>query len=186
MTTIATDVQFPGLVPGTWTIDQAHSEVGFTVRHLMSKVRGLFTSFEGELHIPDDLRDATASASIDLSSVDTRNADRDNHLRSSDFFSVEQGSTMSFRTTGLQIDGDRVRALGDLTIKGITKPVTLDVDFLGVQVDPYGNTRLGLEATTSISRKEWGVSFNIPLEGDKLMIGDTVNVVIAVEAVRQA
>jgi polyisoprenoid-binding protein YceI len=186
MTTTTTDVQFPGLVSGTWTIDPAHSEVGFTVRHLMSKVRGLFTSFEGELHISDNPAESSARATIDLSSVDTRNPDRDAHLRSADFFSVEEGGTMTFTTTGVSLDGDRIKAYGDLTIKGATKPVTLDVEFLGVEVDAYGNTRLGLEASTTISRKDWGVSFNIPLEGDRLMIGDVVNVVIAVEAVRQA
>jgi polyisoprenoid-binding protein YceI len=186
MTTTTTDVQFQGLVAGTWTIDPTHSEIGFTVRHLMSKVRGLFTSFEGELHIADVPAESTATATIDLSSVDTRNADRDAHLRSSDFFSVEDGGTMTFNTTGLRIDGDQIVATGDLTIKGITKPISLDVDFLGVQADPFGNTRLGLEATTKLSRKEWGVSFNIPLDGDKLMIGDTVNVVIALEAIHQA
>jgi adhesin HecA-like repeat protein len=186
MTTTTTDVQFPGLVSGIWTIDQSHSEVGFTVRHLMSKVRGLFTSFEGELRISDNPLESSAYATIDLSSVDTRNTDRDNHLRSSDFFSVDEGSSMTFTTTGLSVDRGDVKATGDLTIKGVTKPVTLDVDFLGVEQDPWGNTRLGLEAKTTISRKEWGVSFNIPLEGDRLVIGDTVNVVIAVEAVRQA
>jgi polyisoprenoid-binding protein YceI len=186
MTTTTTDVQFPGLVSGIWSIDQSHSEVGFTVRHLMSKVRGQFTSFEGELRISDNPLESSAHASIDLSSVDTRNADRDTHLRSADFFSVDEGNTMTFTATGLSVDGGDILATGDLTIKGVTKPVTLEVEFLGVQPDPWGNTRVGLEAKTSISRKEWGVSFNIPLEGDKLLIGDTVNVVIAIEAVRQA
>jgi polyisoprenoid-binding protein YceI len=152
----------------------------------MSKVRGLFTSFEGELYISDDPLESKAHATIDLSSVDTRNADRDAHLRSADFFSVEEGNTMSFATTGLSFAGGDLKATGDLTIKGVTKPITLDVDFLGVQPDPWGNTRLGLEAKTTISRKEWGIGFNIPLEGDKLLIGDTVHVVIAIEAVRQA
>jgi polyisoprenoid-binding protein YceI len=186
MTTTTTDVQFPGLVSGTWVIDPSHSEVGFTVRHLMSKVRGLFTTFDGELRISDDPQESSAHATIDLSSVDTRHPDRDAHLRSSDFFSVEEGGTMTFSTTGVTLDGADVKATGDLTIKGVTKPVTLDVEFLGVQLDPWGNTRLGLEAKTTISRKEWGIGFNIPLEGDKLLIGDTVNLVIAVEAVRQA
>ncbi len=186
MTTTTPDVAFPGLIAGKWTIDPSHSEVGFTVRHLMSKVRGLFTSFEGELHIGDNPLESTAQATIDLSSVDTRNVDRDNHLRSSDFFSVEEGATMTFATTRLAVDGRQLKATGDLTIKGVTKPVTLDVGYLGVDVDPFGNTRLGLEASTSLSRKEWGIAFNIPLEGDRLMIGDTVAVVIAVEAIHQA
>src|ERR1700712_2748364 len=104
MTTTTTDVQFPGLAAGTWVIDESHSEVGFTVRHLMSKVRGLFTSFEGELRISDNPLESSAHATIDLSSVDTRNKDRDDHLRSSDFFSVEEGATMTFTTTSLQVD----------------------------------------------------------------------------------
>ncbi len=186
MTTTLPDVRFPDLTAGTWTIDPTHSEVGFTVRHLMSKVRGLFTSFEGNLEITENPFDSKATATVDLASVDTRNQDRDAHLRSADFFSVEQGASMTFTTTALSTHGDQLQATGDLTINGVTKPVTLDVDFLGVQSDPWGNTRLGLEATTKISRKDWGISFNIPLEGDKLVIGDTVNVVIAVEAVRQA
>lgn len=186
MTSTTDKLDFAGLVPGTWTIDPAHSEIGFTVRHLMAKVRGLFTKFEGEIRIAGNPVDSTAHATIDLSSVDTRNADRDNHLRSSDFFSVEEGATMTFDTTGVSRSGDKIVATGDLTIKGVTKPVELDVEFLGVDQDPYGNTRAGFEATTTISRKEWGVSFNVPLEGDKLMIGDSVHVLIGIEAVLQA
>src|SRR6476661_6229570 len=119
MTTTTTDLQFPGLVSGTWTIDSSHSEVGFTVRHLMSKVRGLFTSFEGELHISDNPLESSAHATIELSSVDTRNTDRDAHLRSADFFSVDEGNTMTFTTTGLSVDYGEVKATGDLTIKGV-------------------------------------------------------------------
>lgn len=186
MTNTNTSTQFQGLTAGTWTIDPTHSEVGFTVRHLMSKVRGQFTSFEGAITIGESPADSSATATIALSSVDTRNADRDNHLRSSDFFSVEEHASMEFTSTALTINGDDIVASGDLTIKGVTKAVDLEVEFLGVQNDAYGNTRVGFEASTKISRKEWGISFNIPLDGDKLMIGDTVNVVIAVEAVKQA
>lgn len=185
MTTLDIPTQYDGLVAGTWVIDPSHSEVGFTVRHLMSKVRGHFTSFEGSVTIADSPADSTATASIDLSSVDTRNADRDAHLRSSDFFSVDEDSAMTFATTGVSLDGDTITATGDLTIKGVTHPISLDVEFLGVQNDPFGSVRAGFEATTTLSRKEWGISFNVPLEGDKLMIGDAVNVVIAVEAVLQ-
>ncbi len=186
MTVTISDVRLEGLTPGTWTIDPTHSEVGFTVRHLMSKVRGQFTAFDGEIHIAENPVESSARATIDLSSVDTRNADRDTHLRSSDFFSVDEGAVMAFASTGVSTHGESMTLTGDLTIKGVTKGVDLAVEFLGVQNDPYGNTRVGFEASTKISRKEWGITFNIPLEGDKLMIGDTVNVVIAVEAVRQA
>jgi polyisoprenoid-binding protein YceI len=178
--------QFEGLKAGTWTIDASHSEVGFTVRHLMSKVRGQFRTFEGSLTVGENPLESSVKATIDLSSVDTRNEQRDGHLKSNDFFSVETTPTMTFESTEIiDRDGELV-ARGNLTIKDVTKPVDLSLDFLGVGSDPWGGTRAGFEGTTTISRKEWGVDFNIPLEGDKLMIGDKVNVVIAVEAVHQA
>jgi polyisoprenoid-binding protein YceI len=178
--------QFEGLKAGTWTIDASHSEVGFTVRHLMSKVRGQFRTFEGTLTVADNPLESSVTATIDLSSVDTRNEQRDDHLRSSDFFSVENSSTMTFESTEIiDRDGELV-ARGNLTIKDVTKPIDLTLDYLGVGTDPWGGSRVGFEGSTSLSRKEWGVDFNIPLEGDKLMIGDKVNVVIAVEAVHQA
>jgi polyisoprenoid-binding protein YceI len=169
------------LVAGTWNIDPSHSEVGFTVRHLMSKVRGQFTKFEGSLTTGTTINETRATASIDLSSIDTRDPQRDGHLRSNDFFDVEKTGPMTFTTTAF----DGTTATGDLTIKGVTKPVTLDVEFLGLDTDPWGGLRLGFEATTEISRKEWGVDFNIPLDGGKLLIGDKVSIVLAVEAVLQ-
>jgi polyisoprenoid-binding protein YceI len=177
--------QFEGLQTGTYAIDPSHSEVGFTVRHLMSKVRGQFRQFEGSITIADNPLESTAEAVIELSSVDTRNDDRDAHLRSGDFFSVETTPKMTFRSTGIrEVRGDVV-ATGELTIKDVTKTVELAVDYLGDGTDPWGGSRVGFEATTTISRKEWGIDFNIPLEGDKLMIGDKVSVVLAVEAVLQ-
>jgi len=182
----STREQFEGLKAGTWTIDASHSEVGFTVRHLMSKVRGQFRTFEGTLTVADNPLESSVTATIDLSSVDTRNEQRDNHLRSNDFFSVEDSSTMTFESTEIiDRDGELV-ARGNLTIKDVTKPIDLTLDYLGVGTDPWGGSRVGFEGSTSLSRKEWGIDFNIPLEGDKLMIGDKVNVVIAVEAVHQA
>ncbi len=186
MTSTLPDTNFAGLVPGTWVIDPGHSEVGFTVRHLMSKVRGQFRDFEGSLLIAEDPFESSVSASIDLGSVDTRNEDRDNHLRSADFFSVETSPKMTFETTGIRQEGDDLFATGALTINDVTKPVELALEFLGVEKDPWGNSRVGFEATTAISRKEWGVTFNIPLDGDKVMIGDKINVVLAVEAIHQA
>ncbi len=177
--------QFEGLQSGTYVIDPGHSEVGFTVRHLMSKVRGQFRDFGGTITIAADPLASSADATIELSSVDTRSDDRDKHLRSSDFFSVESTPKMTFRSTGIRQKGDALVATGDLTIKDVTKPVELGVDFLGTGADPWGASRIGLEATTTLSRKEWGIDFNIPLEGDKVMIGDKVAVVIAVEAVLQ-
>lgn len=174
-----------GLVPGTWTIDPSHSEVGFTVRHLMSKVRGQFREFEGAIVIADQPHESSASVSIDLSSVDTRNDDRDNHLRSADFFSVEQDPKMSFHSTAARQAGDGLVLTGDLTINNVTKPVDIQVDFLGVGSDPWGGTRAGFEGAATISRKDWGISFNMPLEGDRMMIGDKVTIVLAVETVLQ-
>lgn len=186
MTISSLNSTFAGLTPGIWNIDPAHSEVGFTVRHLMSKVRGSFTTFSGEIQVAPSPLDSAVTATIDLGSVDTRNSDRDAHLRSADFFSVEKESTMTFASTALREHGDDFVATGDLTINGVTHPVELALEFNGVQDDAYGNTRAGFEATTKLSRKEWGISFNVPLDGDKVMIGDTVTVSITIEAVRQA
>ena len=167
------------IVAGSWTIDPAHSEVGFTVRHLMSKVRGQFTSFEGSLTTGDSLESTRATATVDLNSIDTRDEQRDGHLRSGDFFDVENTGPMTFTTTSF----DGTTATGDLTIKGTTRQVDLDVEFLGAGQDPWGGQRLGFEASTEISRKDFGVDFNIPLDGGKLLIGDKVNIHLAVEAV---
>ena len=163
---------------GTWTIDPSHSEVGFTVRHLMSKVRGQFEQFEGTLTTTDEVDGFRAEATIDLNSVNTRDANRDGHLRSADFFDVEKSGPMTFTTTSF----DGSTAKGDLTIKGLTRPVELDVEFLGVQQDAYGNTVLGYEATTEISRKAWGVDFNVPLDGGKVLVGDKVSVSLSIQA----
>ncbi|CAN5189880.1 YceI family protein [soil metagenome] len=163
---------------GTWAIDPSHSEVGFTVRHLMTKVRGLFETFEGTLTTTDDIEGFRAEATIDLNSVNTRDATRDGHLRSADFFDVENHGPMTFRTTSF----DGSTAKGELAIKGVTKPVELEVDFLGVEQDAWGNTRIGYEASTQISRTAWGVDFQIPLDGGKVLVGDKVSIVLSVQA----
>ena len=133
--------QFEGIVPGTYVIDPSHSEVGFTVRHLVGKVRGQFREFEGTLIVAEQPLDSSVSATIELSSVDTRNNDRDNHLRSGDFFSVESTPKMTFRSTGLKQDGDKLVATGDLTIREVTNPVELELEYLGTGGDPWGGTR---------------------------------------------
>lgn len=170
------------LVAGTWTIDPSHSEVGFTVRHLMSKVRGQFTKFEGTLTTGASLVETRATATIDLSSVDTRDEQRDGHLRSADFFDIEKTGPMTFTAT----DFDGSTAKGELTIKGVTREVALDVEFLGLDTDPWGGTRIGFEASTEINRKDFGVDFNVPLDGGKLLVGDKVSIVLSVQAVLQA
>jgi polyisoprenoid-binding protein YceI len=167
------------LVTGTWTIDPSHSEVGFTVRHLMTKVRGQFEAFEGTVTTGDSLEDTTAEATIDLNSVNTRDTQRDGHLRSADFFDVANSGPMTFVSTSF----DGSSAKGELTIKGITNVVELDVDFLGIDKDAYGNTRIGFEASTEINRKDFGVDFDIPLDGGKLLVGHKVTIELSVQAV---
>lgn len=174
----------PGLVPGVWTIDPVHSEVGFTVRHLMSKVRGVFREFEGAVEVADDVAASKASAKVKLASIDTGNQQRDDHLRSSDFLEIEKYPEMSFVSTGLRPNGDNKFILvGDLTLKGVTKQLELDAEFLGVDQDPFGDTRAGFEATGKINRKDFGVNGNVPLNGERFLIGDEVNINITVEAI---
>lgn len=175
------------ITAGTWQLDPTHTEIGFTVRHIMSKVRGKFETFEGTLVTEEDITQSKVSVSVDLSSINTGTPDRDNHLRSGDFFNVESTPKMTFTTTGVtqKSDTDFV-VTGDLQIKDVTKSIDLDVEFLGEGKDPWGGDRLGVEASAVISRKEWGIDFNIPLEGDKVMIGDKITIQINAEAVLQA
>lgn len=172
-----------GLVAGTWTVDPSHSTVGFTVRHLMSKVRGTFADFSGTIVTTGDPTASTVEVAITSASVTTNNAQRDGHLRSTDFFDAEAGQQLVFVSTGVTEGPDGHVIAGDLTINGRTRPVELAAEFLGVAVDAYGVTRLGAEATTSISRKEFGVDFNVPLEGGKLLIGDKIDISLEIEAV---
>jgi polyisoprenoid-binding protein YceI len=165
---------------GTWNIDASHSEVGFTARHLMSKVRGLFEKFEGEIVTGDQ---PTATATIDLNSINTRDDNRDAHLRSADFFDVENTGPMTFTSTKVETGGKGLLVTGDLSIKGVTKPVTIDVEVLGSESDPWGGTRAGFEGTLTISRKEWGVDFNIPMDGGRLLVGDRIDITIVAQAV---
>ncbi len=172
---------------GTWTLDPTHTEIGFTVRHIISKVRGKFETFEGTLVTADDLTDSSVKVSFDLSSINTGTAQRDEHLRSSDFFDADNQDQATFVSTGVAQKSDSEFVVtGDLTIKGVSKAVELDVDFLGEGADPWGGTRVGVEATTEISRKEFGIDFNIPLEGDKVVIGDKISIHIVAELVLQA
>jgi polyisoprenoid-binding protein YceI len=172
--------QLTALPAGTWNIDASHSDVGFTARHLMSRVRGLFEKFEGQIVTGDQ---PSATASIDLTSINTRDDNRDGHLRSGDFFDVENNGPMTFASTKVEAGGKGLLVTGDLSLKGVTKPVVLDVEFLGTESDPWGGTRAGFEGTTTISRKDWGIDFNIPMDGGRLLIGDKIDITIAVEAV---
>jgi polyisoprenoid-binding protein YceI len=176
-----------GLIPGAWIIDPVHSEVGFSVRHLMvSKVRGKFEKFEGSITVADDPLLSSVTVTVDLSSINTGAVDRDTHLRSADFFEVDSHPTMTFKSTGVHQTGSSFTVDGELTIKAVTKNVQLEVEFNGVNKDPWGGTRAGFSAETEISRGDWGISFNMPLDGGGVVVGDKVKVLLEVEAVYQA
>ena len=168
---------------GTWQVDPAHSAVTFTARHMMvAKVRGSFKDFSADIVIADDPRQSRVDATVQMASVDTGDSGRDEHLRTNDFFAIEQHPTMTFRSTGLEGSGDEYKLHGDLTIRGVTKPVTFDLEVGGVGKDPWGNTKAGFTATGTINRKDFGVEWNAPLETGGVLVGDKVTIEIDVEA----
>ncbi|MPQ98432.1 hypothetical protein GB931_10985 [Modestobacter sp. I12A-02628] len=180
-------VQIPGYVVGTWDIDPTHSTVGFSVRHMMvSKVRGYFREFSGTIVTAEDPALSTVTATIDMDSIDTRQAQRDAHIKSADFFDVGNHTTMSFTSTSVVADGDDWHVVGDLTIKGITRSVTLALELNGFGPDAYGGTRAGFTGATSISRKEFGVDIDMPMDGGGVVVGDKINVELEIEAVLRA
>jgi polyisoprenoid-binding protein YceI len=180
----AAQIQIPGYVAGTWDIDPVHSEVGFSVRHLMvSKVRGRFTRFEGSFVTAPDPLESSADATIDMTSIDTNDPTRDDDLRSKNFFEVDQYPQMSYRSTGVRVHGDRFVLDGELTARGVTRPVPLQVEPNGFGADPFGNTRSGFTATGSLNRSEFGMTFNMPLDGGGVIVADRIDVTIEVEAI---
>ena len=180
MTAIAT---LNTLTSGTWTIDPTHTEVGFVARHLMvSKVRGSFTDVSGTVTVAEDVSESVANVVIKTASVSTGTADRDAHLRSADFFDVETFPEMTFVSTGF--DGETLT--GDLTIKDVTKPVTLDVEFNGVATDPWGNEKAGFEATADINRTDWGLTWNANLEKGGVLVSEKIKLVLDVQLAKQA
>jgi polyisoprenoid-binding protein YceI len=171
------------LPAGTWTVDPSHSELGFVARHLMvTKVRGAFKEFEGSVKVGDDLADSQVSAVAQLASVDTGSADRDTHLRSADFFDVENNPTMSFTST--EVSADSLK--GDLTIKGITKPVEFDLEFNGLATDPWGNQKAGFEASTEINRKDWDLGWNVALEGGGVLVSEKIKLNLDIQLTKAA
>jgi polyisoprenoid-binding protein YceI len=183
MTTISTS-SLP-LATGTWTADPSHTTVGFVVRHLgLSKVRGRFDGVTAQLVVGDDLASSSVTAEIEMSKVQTGNADRDAHLASSDFFNAETNPTMTFRSTAISGEGEEYSMVGDLTINGVTQQVELDVEFFGTSVFPGDqSTRAGFSATGTISRKDFGINFNAPVGADKVMISDKVALDLDVQLV---
>jgi polyisoprenoid-binding protein YceI len=180
----STVTQIPGYVVGTWDIDASHSTVGFSVRHMMvSKVRGYFREFSGELVTAEDPAQSSVTATIDMDSIDTRQEQRDAHIRSADFFDVGNHTVMTFRSTGVRAEGEDWVVEGDLTLKGITKPVVLELELNGFGPDAYGGTRAGFSAKTVISRSEFGVDIAMPMDGGGVVVGDKINVELEIEAV---
>ncbi|MHA6555898.1 YceI family protein [Corynebacterium pyruviciproducens] len=163
---------------GSYTIDPVHSNVGFTVRHAMvTKVHGTFNDFESSFTVDGDKVEGTATIKTD--SIDTANGQRDGHVKSADFFDVENYPEMTFTITGAEVgDGTEGTVTGDLTIKGVTKSVSLNVEVLGVQEDQNGDTRLGFEASTKVNRKDLGIDFQAPLNGGGVLVGEKIDIVI--------
>lgn len=171
-----------------WEIDSAHAAIHFSVRHLViSKVRGTFTRWTGSVRVEDGKPEtAIPVVSIDASSIDTGLADRDTHLKSADFFDVANFGELTFKGKRTErVTGDRYRTTGDLTIRGVTREVVLEVDYSGQIVDPWGNDRAGFSATTSLNRKDFGLVWNMVLEAGGVAVGDTVEIGIEAELVRQ-
>jgi polyisoprenoid-binding protein YceI len=174
----------PGYVTGTWDIDPVHSEVGFTARHMMvSKVRGRFTQFSGELVTAPDLLQSSVTATIELTSIQTGNEQRDQHIRSADFFEVDKYKTMTYRSTGLRPEGDHYVLDGELTLRDVTKQIQLKLELNGFGPDPYGGTRAGFTATGELNRSDFGVNFNATLETGGVVVSDKIGLQLEIEAV---
>ncbi len=174
------------IVPtGTWTVDPAHSKVGFSVKHMgIATVRGVFGEFSGTLEVGDEM---TASGSVTTASVNTNEQGRDDHLRSPDFFHAEEHPELTFTSTRIEADGDdEFTVTGDLTIHGVTREVQLQAEVQGVDVDPWGNERVGLEITGQLNRGDFGMTFNQALGSGNLLVSDKVKLALDISAVRQA
>jgi polyisoprenoid-binding protein YceI len=181
-----TAVQIHGYTPGTYKLDPVHSDVAFTVRHMMvSKIRGHFTKVEGDIVLAPNPLDSYATATIDPNSIDTNNPQRDDDLRSSNFFEVDKYPTIDYRSTAVRHTEDGFDVDGELTVHGVTQLVTLALDVNGFTKDPYGNIRAGFSATGEINRKDFGITTNIPMDGGGVVIGDMVQLFIEVEAILQ-
>ena len=168
------------LTPGTWNVDASHSEVGFVARHLMvTKVRGQFKDFNATVVVGAPFESSSVEATVQLASIDTNSADRDGHLKSADFFDVENNPAMTFRSTKVT----EATLEGDLTIKGVTRPVVFDLAFNGVSADPWGGTRAGFEASTEINRKDFGLEWNVAIEGGGVLVGEKVKINLDIQLV---
>jgi polyisoprenoid-binding protein YceI len=187
MSTATTDLTLANAT-GTWVIDASHTNLGFSARHAMvAKVRGNFGEFSGSFTIDGgNLAASSAELTIQAASIDTKSADRDAHLKSADFLDVEVYPTITFVSTSVAPKGAGVVVTGDLTIHGVTKSVEVDYDFVGISQDPWGNTKIGFEGSTKISRKDFGLVWNVALESGGILVGDEIKLNLDVEADKQA
>jgi len=176
-----------GLTAGTWNLDPTHTDASFTVRHAgISKVRGTVAVTSGALTVGEDLESSAVSVTLDPSTVTTGDANRDGHLKSGDFFDVETFGEWTFVSTAIRTDGDKHVVVGDLTIHGVTREVELETEFNGTAVDPFGNTRAGFEATVTISRKDFGLTWNAALETGGVLVGKDVTITLDLQGSLQA
>ena len=180
-------VTVPTALTGTYIVDPNHSRIGFVARHAMvTKVRGSFNEFEGSGYF--DAEDPTRShleLRIKAASIDTRNAERDAHLRSNDFFDMQRYPEITFLSTAVdQVDAERYRVTGDLSMNGVTRPVTVDVEYTGTSVDPYGNRRIGFEGSATVNRKDWNINWNVALEAGGVLVSEKVTLEFDVSAIR--
>jgi polyisoprenoid-binding protein YceI len=178
--------QITAIPTGTWNVDPSHSSVEFRVKHLgISTVKGQFKEFEGTLEIGQDITASKATGKINAASIDTGEPKRDEHLRSADFFDVENYPYITFESTNIEvIDEDEFHVTGDLTMHGITKPITLHAEITGTEEDPWGNTRVGLEVQGELSRGDWGMSFNQALGSGNMLVSDKVRIAADISAVK--
>ena len=174
------------LTPGTYVIDASHTEVGFVARHAMvTKVRGYFRDLEGTIAVAENLADSTATATMKTASVDTGSADRDGHLKSADFFDVENNPEITFVSTGVNnVSGNTFDVTGDLTINGVTKPVTLAAEYDGTAQDPFGNVRAGFTASTTVEREDWGLTWNASLETGGVLVSKKITLNLEISAIK--
>ncbi|MRG58457.1 polyisoprenoid-binding protein [Agromyces sp. CFH 90414] len=186
MTTTASTIEIPGYRVGTWTIDPSHSEVGFQIRHLMiSKVKGKFERFTATFTTAENPLESSVTASAEVASVNTNEPNRDGHLRTGDFFDAETYPTIDFVSTGVRVEGGDFKVDGDLTIRGITRPVTFDFEFGGFGGDPYGNYKGGATAKAEINREDFGLTWNSTLETGGVLLGDKVTITLELQAALQ-
>ncbi|MGH9106852.1 MAG: YceI family protein [Acidimicrobiales bacterium] len=172
---------------GNYVLDVAHTRIGFSARHAMvTKVRGAFNEFEGKGYLDEeDPSKSHVELTVKAASIDTRNPDRDAHVRTNDFLAMDEYPEITFRSTAVEELGqDRYRVAGDLTVRGVTKAVTIDFEFTGATVDPWGKLRLGFEGGTTINRKDWGVNWNVALEAGGVLVSEKVNLELEVAAVK--